>query len=135
MPDSERALQDVRALRESGLFNPDLTLRQIVKASQLIPGIGDGSPVAWELISRDFVYRGLPDIADGRPVPDEDIAGLEATTVMNFDLTLSEILKMAEQVPALPSGSPVAWELVSRNFVLRGLPGVDGPSAEGQLPG
>ena len=108
---------DIRALQASRLLNADLTLREIVVASQRIPGLGNGggSPVAWELVTRDFVYKG--DIAIGATLGDKQISALQESKVLNFDITLGEIVKMSSQIPGFGAGggSPIAWELISRD--------------------
>ena len=105
----------VVALQASGLLNSEVSLRQIAQAAQKIPGLGEGGEASWELITRDFVYRG----AEGRSSLDErSIAGLQESGIVNFDLTLGEILEIGSRIPA--GGNPVAWELISRDFVLRG---------------
>jgi hypothetical protein len=109
---------EVRALQSSRLLNPDFTLREIISAAQKIPGLGDGSPVAWELITRDFVYRGSDDKIGSLSFT--QIAALQETKAVNFDITLREILTISTQIPGMGGGNPVAWELISRDFVLRG---------------
>jgi hypothetical protein len=107
----------VRALKDSGILNHDITLRQIVAAAHKIPGINDGSPVAWELISRDFVLRGKV----GEELSQETVTALQESSVLNFDITLGQVMDAAVRLPG-QGGSPVAWELITRDFVLRGMP-------------
>ncbi|WP_028296310.1 hypothetical protein [Olivibacter sitiensis] len=113
---------DVIALQQSGLVNSDLTLREIALASVKIPGLGGGSPVAWELINRDFVFKGKIDDL-GSSITAEQISYIQDSKVLNFDITLGKILEMSSRIPSLDKGSPVAWELINRDFVLRGKVG------------
>jgi hypothetical protein len=114
------ALAQVRALQESKLLNPDISLSEIVSAAERIPGLG-GEQAGWELITHDYVYRGRSEPAVGG-VPKEDVAALRKSEILNFDMKLSEILEMSQRIPGAAKGSPVAWELVSHDFILRGKP-------------
>lgn len=129
----ESGVATVKALQAGKLINPDKTLREIVAIAAKIPGLGEGNPAAWELITRDFVYKGLvgPENAlDGpvsaavapRRVLEKDIDALRESGAINFDIKLGEILELASRAPRVggDGGNPLAWELVSRDFVLRG---------------
>lgn len=129
----ESAAATVKALQTSKLLNPDKSLREIVDVASKIPGLGEGNPAGWELITRDYVYKGIvgPELGDGdaggglraalKPVSERDIQILKDSGTINFDIKLSEILEMSSRVPDIRAGgNPVAWELISRDFVLRG---------------
>jgi hypothetical protein len=120
----------IQALQGSGLINPDLALTDIVSAAQRIPGVGDGGPVSWELINRDFVFKGLAEDLAGEkgqltadPITKEQINALRESTILNFDMTLGDLLAVSARIPG--DSSPFAWELINRDFVLRGLPSLD----------
>lgn len=124
MPDTPSTrLDPIAALRTSGLISASMTLREIIDASQKIPGIGDGSPVAWELVNRDFVLRGRavgPEMGKSDPLSARTIDALQQSKVMNFEMTLGTLLEMSAKLPGLESGMKAGWELVTRDFVLRG---------------
>jgi hypothetical protein len=116
----EGATATVKALQTGKLLNPDKSLREIIAVAGKIPGLGDGSPVAWELITRDFVYRGIEGQVSKR-ISEQDVDALKESGAINFDIKLSEVLEIASRVPGLGGGgNPAAWELISRDFVLRG---------------
>lgn len=108
----------VTALQESRLLNPEITLRQLAVAAQRIPGLGEGESASWELVTKDFVFRGLP---DGGGVIDETIvSSLQESAILNFDVTLGEIIAAGSRLG--DAGVSASWELISKDFVLRGLP-------------
>lgn len=115
--------EQITALRASRLLNPEMSLRDIVAAAQKIPGLGDGSTAAWELINRDFVYKGRA-IDDGdkrfNTLNVQGAMALQDSKILNFDITLGSILDMSAKIPGINHGSTVSWELVTRDFVLRG---------------
>lgn len=122
MPEKDeiRIGERARALQSSKLVNADLTLRQIVTIQERIPGLGGGNPAGWELINRDFVFRGLPD--PGSKFTREDIAALQESEVIDFDMTVRDVLELATQIPSALGTNPAGWELINRDFILRGLP-------------
>ncbi|MEK5251830.1 hypothetical protein MKX66_30645 [Bacillus sp. FSL R9-9530] len=60
MPDNNEILSRIR---ESGILNPNATLEEVIAASS-IHAINPGGVDAWELVTRDFVLRGMPRIED-----------------------------------------------------------------------
>lgn len=124
VPPKPQIFAEVVALRTSGLVNTEMTLREITAAAMKIPGIGDGSPVAWELITRDFAYKGdvvNPGVAKSQAINAKAIAALQDSKILDFGMSLGTIIDIAKTIPGFgDSGNPAAWELVSRDFVLRG---------------
>lgn len=110
--------EQIRALRVSGLLNPDRTLKEIVATAQQIPGLGGSAVGEWVLISRDFVYKG-GNIADA-VVSEQAIAVLERSQILNFSITLGQILEMSQRIPGFGGSAVASWELISRDFVYKG---------------
>jgi hypothetical protein len=115
---------DIRALQRSRLINPDLTLREIARAAEKSPGLGEASRASWELITRDFVYHGID--AQSTPLDARQLTALEEAKIVNFDVTLGEIMGISANFMG-SIASRAAWELITRDFVLRG-----GAIAEGR---
>lgn len=108
---------NVRALQRGRLINPDLTLREIARAAEKIPGLGESGRASWELVTRDFVYKGLD--ADSALLDARQLTALEESRIVNFDITLGEIMGISASF-ADSAASRASWELVTRDFVLRG---------------
>ena len=111
--------EHIRALQQSGLLHADITLAAIVAAAQRIPSLSGGDAASWELISRDFVWRGLADGPASR-INEAAVAVLKDARILNFDITLGAILEMSQRIPGLGGGDVASWELISRDFVWRG---------------
>jgi len=109
---------DIVALQQSGLFNVKMSLAEIAKASMTIPGIGGDSKASWELITRDFVYRG--GLEAGFGITERQISSIQESKILNSDITLGRILEMSAKIPGLEKGASASWELITRDFVLRG---------------
>ncbi|PGU19075.1 hypothetical protein [Bacillus thuringiensis] len=58
MPDNNEVLSRIR---ESGILNPNATLEEVIRASS-IHANNPGGDVAWELVTKDFALRGMPQI-------------------------------------------------------------------------
>lgn len=50
----------------------------------------------------------------------KDLELLKSAGILNPNLTIDQLIKAGEQMGVANPGSKVAWELISKDFVLRG---------------
>jgi hypothetical protein len=119
---------NLNTLLDRNVLNADISVRAIVAAAQRIPGVGGPNPLGWELVTNDFVYKGLT--GESAALTEEVVQSLQEANILNWDLSLRDVVDVSSGLPRVGGTNPVGWELVTTDFVLRGL---QGPESR-QLP-